>query len=131
MGEVPQNMDALTYGNQVRYHRAEVHKTVRGLPFAEGRAVVADVLEGNAPEWRTMRAFDLIRWPKRRKSPIAEGWMRTAGVSAEQTEFRLVGEMTDRQRHVLAECLRGNGARFSADREMFGWWLANEAGRAT
>lgn len=97
---------ALREANRIRYARAALRRETAALPYGQGRALVADVLE-NPPEFvLTARVFDVLRWPRYLGPGHARSILALAGCS----DLRRVSELTERQRGVLAERLRA-GAR--------------------
>jgi hypothetical protein len=106
MTDQPQNMRALTYGNTVRLLRGHAHQEIRALPQPEARERVAGILDAGEKEWRTMKVYDLLRWPRFTQQATVQHWLREAGISSGQMEWRMVGELSPRQRRVLAASLR-------------------------
>lgn len=87
--------------------RAEVHT----LPYREGLALVAEMLEHPTGGVLSMRADVLLcsicewgrRCPQRGAGLLADHVLASVGVHRARVR---VGELTDRQRHALADRLR-------------------------
>lgn len=100
----PQHMEALDLGNRIRTERAALRRWVKEPgESVESRERLAAVLDGPLPDClRTLLLEDFLMWgwkllPSRRKACF-----RLAGCSAVKT----LGELTDRQRDVVAGALR-------------------------
>jgi hypothetical protein len=97
--DAPQNLRALAKGHRVRMVRADIKRRLRA-----GDITVADALA--EPDCAGMRALELLHarpwWgPKRALSAL-----RATGAS----ELRKVGELSDRQRDILAKMDAGLSA---------------------
>jgi hypothetical protein len=94
----PQHMRALDRANEVRLARAELKRDI-----AEGRRSVADVVAECPWESRSMTIADLLmsqhRWGRTR--------CRRFLASAQISETKTIGTMTERQRACLSARLRG------------------------
>lgn len=99
MSEQPQHMAALDRANEVRLARAELKRSIKA-----GATTAAEVIEpgGRIPDCaRSMTIGELLgsqeRWGRVR--------VRKFLVRLEISESRAVGNLTSRQRRVLAEAL--------------------------
>ena len=101
-----QQEQALKAANGIRLQRAALRREVRGLPFEQGRARVADVLECPPDFMESAVVFRVLQWPRYTGEHVARSMLVPSGAS----ELRRVGELTDRQVAVLAGRLR-DGAR--------------------
>ncbi len=102
-----QPLQALETANAVRVWREGARATVAALPHREGKLAVARLLTRRVPPRRTdylatlpvYKILDWVyRWERRRTTGVLAG----AGISS---EMRAIGELTERQRHALADVL--------------------------
>jgi len=104
----PQHLRALERANEVRLARAELKRAV-----AEGRVDVAQVILDRCWETENMTLADLLgsqrRWGHTR--------VRRFLTAIPLAENKVIGTMTDRQRHALAECLQAAQANSERARE--------------
>lgn len=104
---VPQRMEALALAQTTRMWRDGARTTVAGLPHREGRAAVAGLLvrrrhgEG-ADHLASLPVFQLLEWIYKWSPPWTRLVLDQAGIAS---EMRPVGELTERQRHALADAL--------------------------
>ena len=99
----PQHMKALKKAQQVRLARAELKAELRGLPYLESRALAAEVIRrppNFAVSWEVRELLCSVR----RGGPHEiERYVRPAGIR----DRRTLAQLTERQREVLADALRG------------------------
>lgn len=100
----PQHLQALQLANRARFERAELRAWVKEpAETVESRERLAAILDGPLPDClRTLMLEDFMRWgwkliPARRRAVC-----RLAGCS----DTRTLGQLTDRQRDVIARALR-------------------------
>lgn len=93
MTVIPQHMVALSKANQIKTARAELKKKITGHDVT-----VAAVVLANQPDTQTMTVFSLLH--------AQYGWGRERVVrflrSVPISETRTVGQLTERQRGVIA-----------------------------
>lgn len=106
----PQYDQARALANAVRKTRSRLRFEIAGLDPEQGRGVIADLISDGFDthdEIRTAiknaRMFDVLKWGRRMQSEVASRYMAAVGAA----DVRLVGELTERQRHLLADLLRG------------------------
>lgn len=92
----PQHLRALERANEVRLARAELKRGV-----AEGRVDIVQVILDKPWETVNMTLADLLGSQRRWGHTRVRRFL--AGIPL--TENKVIGTMTDRQRHALAECL--------------------------
>jgi hypothetical protein len=94
---------ALDRANQVRLQRAHLHGDLHALPYQEARALLADAID-TSPDWlASVDVYLLLKWvPRLRRVTVVE-WLNQAGLS----ERRQLRQVTERQRKLLCELLRG------------------------
>lgn len=111
---------------EVRVTRGRKHREIRRLPRLDGRVQVAELLE-DPPDWLwSLPVGDLLAWPFRTTRRDLNEWLaagrvsplaRVAGRYGNQDRSDLNPTvLTQRQRTVLAACLRGDtngGGNFS------------------
>jgi hypothetical protein len=102
-----QPIRALELANAARLWRAGVKDVLAALPQRESKAGVAGLLVRRVPARRkdylaSVPVFELLdwiyHWPSKRNAALLD----RAGIAS---EMRTVGELTERQRHALAEAL--------------------------
>lgn len=102
MAIAEQRSAALEVAQAVRLRRVAFRRELKQLDYAEGCAVLADAL-GQVPPWLvTAQAFDVLSWPSRMGTTRARALLGSAEVRGP----RAVGELSERQREVLAARLR-------------------------
>jgi hypothetical protein len=94
-----QNMDALHLANQLRLARAQARKDV-----GAGRRTVADVLAD--PCCATARVHEVLMWQARWGVQSANRFLRVHEIC---TPFQTAGNLTERQRVLIAKALRVSG----------------------
>lgn len=101
----PQHMQALAHANRVRIARAGLKRAI-----GSGDLQAAEVIENCPWEAESMPVGELLRSQRRWGSKRVTSFLRAQAVS----ETRLIGKLTERQRRVMADALRGTsaGARF-------------------
>ena len=94
---------ALDRANQVRLQRAHLHGDLHALPYQEARALLADAIT-TSPDWlASVDVYLLLKWvPRLRRVTVLE-WLD----QAELSERRQLRQVTERQRKLLCELLRG------------------------
>jgi hypothetical protein len=106
-----QSMTALQIANRQRQRTHRLRVEISSLPAGESCPVLADALEQHPAglHARKLRLWDVLLWANyprggrlSREARIHE-LFRVAGI---RDTGRLVGDLTDRQRHVLAAELR-------------------------
>jgi hypothetical protein len=97
----PQHMQALAHANRVRLARAELKRGIYA-----GRVSAADVVRRSPWEVETMNLAELLRSQRR--------WGRTRVrkllASLQLRETRMVGQLTDRERNLLASALEAKSS---------------------
>lgn len=106
---VPQHMRALELGNAARLWRAGAKDVLAVLPHGESKAAAAGLLVRRPPSRRadhlaSVPVFELLDWIYRWSSRDNAALLDRAGIAS---ETRTVGELTERQRHALADALTG------------------------
>lgn len=104
---VPQHMAALETAQATIHWRAGVKTVLACVPHREGRLVVAALLvrrvrPGRVDHLASLPVFKLLDWIFRWEASKTAGVLDRAGIAS---QTRSVGELTDRQRHALAEAL--------------------------
>lgn len=98
----PQRLRALEQANQVRLARAELKRRI-----AEGEVSVAEVILGCPDAARRWSVFDLLASQRRWGSTRCRKFLERNHIS----EIRAIGDLTERQRRLLADQLaRGTRA---------------------
>ena len=96
----PQHLRALERANAVRLARAELKRRV-----GNGSLPAAEVILSCPPEAATMSVSELLlsqrRWGETRCRKFLQG--------CELSETKVLGSLTDRQRHTLAASLENGG----------------------
>jgi hypothetical protein len=100
----PQHMQALAHANRVRLARAELKRAIYG-----GRISAADVVRRRPWEVETMTLAELLcsqrRWGRTR--------VRKLLASLQLRETRRVGQLTERERNLLASALEAKSQRLA------------------
>jgi hypothetical protein len=96
---VPQHVQALERANDVRCGRAALKRSI-----AEGRTDVSEVLLAPPSIASKMALGDLLMSQKGWGRVRSSRFLRSAGL----TEFKTLGNLTQRQRHSLAVLLTGS-----------------------
>jgi hypothetical protein len=100
----PQHMQALAHANRVRLARAELKRAIYA-----GRIMAADVVRRCPWEIETMTLAELLRSQRR--------WGRTRVrkllASLQLRETRRVGQLTERERNLLATALEAKSQRLA------------------
>jgi hypothetical protein len=91
----PQCMEALERANNVRHARAELKRRI-----AAGEITAADVLLDCPVEAATWRVGDLLRTQRSWGKTRARKFLDQSAITI--SELKRVGELTDRQRRILA-----------------------------
>lgn len=104
----PQHLRALALANRTRHAQSECRRAVREAPdTAEGRRRAAALIEENPAELRNHPLDTLLREIPRQWGAVTVRMLREAGIPEHRR--KLIGELTERQRGVLAGVLRGAG----------------------
>jgi hypothetical protein len=99
-----QSLSALGLAQVVKQERRDLRARVSGArPAAGSRHECAAVLEEASPALDRLRVWTLLAWCYRLYERDVPGLLRAAGIAG---DFRLVGELTGRQRAALVEALR-------------------------
>lgn len=99
--------EALEQGNRVRLQQSKLKKELKGLPQAEGLAIVADLLErGDMWLVGAMRVGALLLACQR----MGESKMTRLLVTAQCSSSRRVRDLTERQRVAIATSIRVYGS---------------------
>lgn len=98
-----QALAALELGNEIRFHRARVRAEVKTWVRDQGRARLAAIIRTNDPRWRTCKLGRLLTMPVQTGPVKAAWWAKEAGL----TVNRQLGQLTDRQRELLASIVEG------------------------
>jgi hypothetical protein len=106
MTTVPQRMTALQEANRVRFARAALHRAVAASPRPAGCLRVAELLEDPPEVIATMDVGDLLRWVHKIGGSQSRGILMHADGFAPISEFRQIRQLTERQRHAVADHLR-------------------------
>ncbi len=104
---ISQPMRALERANKARIWRAGVKDVLAVLPHRESKAAAAGLLVRRLPSKRvdhlaSVPVFELLDWIFRWSHKSNPALLAAAGIAS---ETRTVGELTERQRHALAEAL--------------------------
>ena len=94
----PQRLRALEHANAIRLARAELKRRI-----AVGEVAAADVILECPDAARRWTVSELLLSQRRWGSTRCRKFLERNGVS----EIKLIGALTERQRHLLAEQLRG------------------------
>lgn len=123
---------ALALATQIRDNRAVLRARVRPLENTDGRYELAAILdEGHHQTLAKVPVVGFLKWAKRMVAPS----IRLHLAAADCSEFRLIGELSERQRKLLLEALRLDVPSLSSRvREMqedveIQRWAANRAQR--
>jgi hypothetical protein len=98
-------MVALRKANETRYARADLKAEVTPLGRFDGQEKVAEILADPPAYLGTLAVFDLLTWIYGVRTFQAHRIVRGSGLRF--SESRTVGELTERERGVLARYLRG------------------------
>jgi hypothetical protein len=104
MTPAPQRMRALERANAVRLARAELKRRI-----AEGEAAAADVILDPPNEALSWAIGELLMSQRRWGSTKCRKFLSRYHI----TETKTIGQLTDRQRHLLADQLESCTARAS------------------
>ena len=94
---------AMQIANQRKIARTAIHRRVMAAPLRSRAAIVADLFEDPDPSLFTMPAAELLTWAAYVGPSMARKFLYAARVA----RGRRVGQLTPRQQHELARCLRG------------------------
>lgn len=94
----PQHLQALQRANEVRLARADLKRRV-----ADGELTVAEVILDPPREAESMMVADLLMSQRRWGRTRCRRFLAQAGLP----ETKTIGSLTDRQRRVIAEQIRG------------------------
>lgn len=101
-----QSMRALERAQSVRLPRAVLRGAVEALPQGAGFRRVADLLEDPPEIIETLAIAELLKWINRVNSSRARSILTYADeLGGPIFENRRVGELTERQRYVIADFL--------------------------
>lgn len=100
VAERPQHMEALDKANEKRLKRAAVKRDIKA-----GKLPPSEVVWEYPPELDKMPVYDLIRSAHRWGATRTRNFLHDLRIS----ERRTMAELSDRQRLVLREALRGKG----------------------
>lgn len=89
-------------GLQNRLGRQQARRDVRALGYVDAILAVAYLIDESPAYLGTVPVYDVIRWPKHMHWKIVLRLLNEASVS----EFRIVRDLTDRQRNALVQGLR-------------------------
>ncbi len=113
---------ALQVANDVRLARAGYQvERLRGQSMEAGMIACAELLR-DPPRWaNTLAVWKLLGWIPRFGVKRVSGLMRAVGdaagpVSAEISELRQIGQLTERQRLLIADELMAQAAKTAASR---------------
>ena len=98
----PQRLRALEHANAIRLARAELKRRI-----AEGEVSAADVILECPDAARRWTVSELLLSQRRWGGTRCRKFLERNGVS----EIKLIGALTERQRHLLAEQLSGCAGR--------------------
>lgn len=93
---------ALEKGHRIRIARQKLRREIRALPREQGFALVADIVEHTPECCLTATVFDLLMAVKFMGREYTLKLIREWGFS----ELRTCGELTERQRAMVAATLR-------------------------
>lgn len=94
---------ALIRANAIRDARAELKARVKPLSPEDGRFELAAILEeGHADVLARLPVTAYLRWSRRMLGRLLDRYL----AEVEASEFRVVGDLTDRQRGLLIDALR-------------------------
>lgn len=108
MNPEEQRTGALRLANEVRSSNSRLRKEIFALEHLEGLGRVADLLDDPAPPVASLSVGRLLRYARRIGDAKVRRLLAVARVSSED---RRVGELTGRQRDVLAALLRADAQR--------------------
>lgn len=111
--KVTQQQEALARANTIRLAQAAFRREVAAMPRLEGMGVVAAALEDPDETVGRMRLLPLLGAVRGVTPGLADGVAAHAGVVGD----RRVGELTERQRRVLAVALRSPAGAGSGKKE--------------
>jgi hypothetical protein len=108
--DAPQYMKALAKGNEIRLARAQIKRDL-----AAGRRDICDLISDPPDALASMPVIELLmaqhRWGQTRSGRALRGlWDPRVMAPLTIAEQRKLGELTDRQRRVLVNSLRGDPA---------------------
>jgi hypothetical protein len=106
MTAVPQYVPSIERPQSVRMARAALHRRVAALPRPAGCLRVAELLEDPPEVIATMDVGDLLRWVHKIGGSQSRGILMHADGFAPISEFRQIRQLTERQRHAVADHLR-------------------------
>lgn len=99
---VAQRTAALAKGNDIRLRRAEKRRELKAMPREESREVVARLVSHPSILWTTCRLDYMLSMAALTGPATVSRWLREAQVPANKP----LGELTDRQRRILAGVIR-------------------------
>jgi len=97
-----QPLAALAVANEIRLGRSEHRRHLKSLPRVEARRELAALVADPPSLWRTATLGYVLGMPARTGPATVRRWLFTADLSA----TKRLGEMTPRQRRVLAGVIR-------------------------
>lgn len=98
-----QQMQALERGNAVRLEIASRRQQLRSLPELDARRYAADMIDNPDDIASRMKASVLVKEIRHFGDQKVARILRLAGIHAVE---RRLSDLTDRQRHIIAEALR-------------------------
>ena len=106
MTEMPQHMKALKWANEVRLGNAALRRELKALPRSEGQERLAEIVESTEDPIVLRARIGYLYASLERIGPNMAGRrLKTLDMKPETT----LGELSQRQRDLLAESLRQNG----------------------
>lgn len=99
---VAQRTAALARANEIRVARAEERRRLKSLPYRESRRQAAELIVDPPELWRSATVGYVPAMPARTGPETVRLWLRQAGLPV----TKRLGEMTDRQRRILAGVIR-------------------------
>lgn len=101
--EQPQHLDALELANATRSARAVVRRDLKAMSREASRQALASLIENPTDLWNKAELGYMLRMAAGVRHGMAARWLERAGLAPN----KLFGELTDRQRRILAEAVRG------------------------
>ena len=106
----PQHMEALALANEVRFAQTDLFRSIRSLPSNDSHERAAAVLREPCEVARGALLGRILQSVKRFGPRRIDGMLLDVGMPRGRL-IRRVGELTERERVVLAEWLEGTAQR--------------------
>lgn len=122
---LPQHMAALERANETRFRRGALRKEIHALDCEAGRHAVAAILDLPPADLEVLASLpvvEMLTWVRRMAYTNAARFVTVVGAS----EWKTIGQLTPRQRELLAALLRAGheGLRAAEETRSIEEWAA-------